>query len=130
MSNSPPLKFENYESASKNTCSYYYFFFSFSTAEVQVKFASATTIATDIKKVIDDYPNHFENLTGEVVIQNPQSTDYPCNFKISGAEEAIITRYGGKRNCISWHAVMLTTESFNEAKENIIHFITNLTIFL
>ena len=54
---------------------------------------------------------------GELIIQNPQSADYQCNFKLSGAEESIITRYSGKKNSVSWHALMLTTESFAEAKK-------------
>jgi hypothetical protein len=93
------------------------FFFSLSIAKAQIKFTSANTLTADIKKVIDDYPNHFENLTGELIIQNPQSTDYQCNFKVSGAEESIITRYSGKRKSVSWYAVMLTTENFDEAKK-------------
>ena len=93
------------------------FFFSINTAGAQIKFASANTIAADVKKVIDDYPNHFDNILGSVIIQNPQSTDYQCNFKVSGAEESVITRYTGKRNTISsWQALMLTTDNFQKAK--------------
>jgi hypothetical protein len=93
------------------------FFFSFTLVNAQLKVISAGTIAADVKKVIDDYPNHFDNLLGDQVIQNPQSTDYQCNFKVNGAEESIITRYSGRRNTVSsWYAVMLTTESFSEAK--------------
>jgi hypothetical protein len=84
----------------------------------QFKLGPANTISTDVKKVIDDYPSHFDNIKGEVIIQNPQSTDYVCNFKVSGAEECTITRYTGKKNLVSsWQAVMLTTESFDEAKK-------------
>jgi hypothetical protein len=93
------------------------FFFSFISIDARVKLMSANTVAADVKKIIDDYPNQFSNLMGDLVIENPQSADYQCNVKISGAEESIITRYSGKRNFISWHAVMLTTESFNEAKK-------------
>jgi hypothetical protein len=66
-----------------------------------------------------------------LVIENPQSADYQCNLKISGAEESIITRYSGERNCISWHAVMLTTESFSEAKKkftSIFNQLNNLSV--
>ena len=108
------------------------FFFSFIITNAQIRFTSANTIAADVRKVIDDYPNHFDNILGEPIIQNPQSTDYQCNFKVSGAEETVITRYSGKRNTVSsWQALMLTTESFDEAKKKfrlLFSQLNNLTI--
>ena len=74
-------------------------------------------VATDVKKVIEDYPNRFINLMGEVIAENAQSTDYACNFKVNGAEECFITRYSAKKEVCSWEAVMLTTESFEKAKQ-------------
>jgi hypothetical protein len=94
------------------------FFFSTVIANSQIKLATANTIAADVKKVIDDYPNHFDNILGDMIIQNPQSANYQCNFKVEGAEECIITRYTGKKNSVSsWQALMLTTESFEAAKK-------------
>jgi len=93
-------------------------FLSGNVAIAQLKLNPGNTIVTDIKKVIDDYPVHFATITGEPIIQNPQSTDYQCNFKVIGAEECIITRYTGKKNQVSsWQALMLTTENFEEAKK-------------
>lgn len=84
----------------------------------QLKLSLAGSIAPDVKKVIQDYPNNFDNLKGELIIENPQSADYQCNFKVTGAEEAIITRYSSTKKAISsWQALMLTTESFEEAKK-------------
>lgn len=71
----------------------------------------------DIKKVIQDHSNHFQNIIGEQIVENPQSTDYQCKLKIEGAEECFITKYSsGAREMYSWQALMLTTENFNEAK--------------
>jgi hypothetical protein len=93
------------------------FFFSIIISNAQLRLSSANGITADVQKVIDDYPNHFQNILGELIIQNPQSTDYQCNFKVTGAEECTITTYTGKKKIISsWQAVMLTTENFNEAK--------------
>lgn len=76
------------------------------------------SIGADIRKVIEDYPNHFANLLGEVIIQNPQSTDYGCKLKINGAEECTITQYTSKDNSMfSWQALMLTTDDFAAAKK-------------
>ncbi len=74
-------------------------------------------VGSDVKKVIEDYPNRFINLMGEVVNENTQSTDYSCNFTVNGAEEAIITRYSAKKEICSWQAVMMTTENFEKAKQ-------------
>lgn len=74
-------------------------------------------VGGDVKKVIEDYPNRFINLMGEVKAENTQSTDYNCNFNVSGAEEAIITRYAAKKEICSWEAVMLTTDEFERAKQ-------------
>jgi hypothetical protein len=83
----------------------------------QLKLPAINGVATDVKKVIEDYPNRFINLMGEVKSENAQSTDYECNFKVNGAEEAIITRYSAKKEVCSWEAVMLTTENFEKAKQ-------------
>src|SRR5258706_5301043 len=93
------------------------FLLSVNSTKSQININPGSSIATDVKKIIDDYPNHFENVRGEMIIQNPQSTEYQCSVKLNGAEESVITRYSGKRNFISWHAVMLTTENFDEAKK-------------
>jgi hypothetical protein len=97
---------------------YTIFFLSVNAADAQLKLTPASSIVNDVKKVIDDYPAHFDNILGEQIIQHAQSTDYHCNFKVNGAEECTITRYSGKKHVISsWEAIMLTTESFDEAKK-------------
>jgi hypothetical protein len=91
------------------------FFYAGSPAQLRVPLLSG--VAGDVKKVIQDYPNRFINLMGEVINESAQSTDYACNFKVSGAEECFITRYSAKKEVCSWEAVMLTTENFEKAKQ-------------
>lgn len=88
-------------------------------SRAQLKLPVANGIGPDIKKVLQDYPNRFHNLMGEVIVTNPQSVDYACNFKVNGAEEASVTKYSSanKYDIVSWQAVMLTTEAFDEAKK-------------
>ena len=83
----------------------------------QLKLPGINGIASDVKKVIEDYPNRFINLMGEIISENAQSTDYQCNFKVNGAEEAVITRYSAKKEVCSWKARMLTTENFEKARQ-------------
>jgi hypothetical protein len=86
-------------------------------AEAQQKTAPIGGIAVDIRKVLDDYPNHFDNIKGDIIAENPQTAEYDCRLKISGAEECTITRYKDEqKNIVSWQAVMLTTESFADAR--------------
>lgn len=89
------------------------------------------SISHDIKKVIDDYPNHFTNLMGELLVENTQSTDYQCNFTVNGAEEAFVTRYPAKKEISSWRALMLTTDDFEKAKQkfkSLYNQLNNLTV--
>ena len=89
----------------------------FSNVPAQLKLPTINGVGPDVKKVIDDYPNRFIHLMGEVISQNTQSTDYACNFSVKGAEEAIVTRYSAKKEVCSWQATMLTTENFEKARQ-------------
>ena len=89
----------------------------YNNAGAQLKLPGMNGVGNDVKKVIEDYPNRFINLMGEVIAENAQSTDYQCNFKVNGAEEVIITRYSAKKQVCSWKARMLTTESFEKARQ-------------
>ncbi len=102
--------------------------FAISNSFAQLKLPVANGIGPDIKKVIQDYPNQFSNLRGEVLVKNPQSVDYTCNLKVNGAEEATITHYSSanKHAIVSWQALLLTTEEFEEAKKKFKSVFTQL----
>ena len=91
--------------------------FAFLNANSQLSTVTNGSISPDIKKVIEDFPNNFSNITGSLIIQNPQSADYTCNLSMHGVEECTITKYSAtKKDICSWQALMLTTENFDEAK--------------
>jgi len=70
-----------------------------------------------VEQVIRDYPNQFKNITGELITENPQSSDYRCTVKIDNTEESFITKYTAtNKEIYSWQALVLTTENFEEAK--------------
>ena len=86
-------------------------------AQAQLKLTPTSQFAQDLRKVIEDYPNRFVNISGELVMESHQSVQYKCNFPINGAEEASVTRYSSEsRNISSWEAVMLSSESFERAR--------------
>ena len=89
----------------------------FNQSYAQLKLPLLNGITNDVKKVIEDYPNRFVHLMGEMVAEHTQSTDYQCNFNVNGAEESIITRYSAKKEMCSWQALMLTTDNFEKAKQ-------------
>ena len=62
-----------------------------STSYSQIKLPVANGIAPIVKKVLQDYPNRFANLQGELLIEHAQSADYACNFKVEGAEQATVS---------------------------------------
>jgi hypothetical protein len=100
-------------------------------ANSQLKLRVINGAGADIIKVIEDYPNRFQNLMGDIVAVHAQSTDYACTLKITGAEECHITRFPGEEDISSWQAVMLTTENFEKAKQkykSLYHQLNNTTV--
>lgn len=75
-----------------------------------------TAFQSSLANIVGHYPNQFKNLAGEVVTENPQSTDYRSVVTLKGAEECFVTKFSSKgKEVYSWQAVMLTTENFEEA---------------
>jgi hypothetical protein len=94
------------------------FFSILSHSQITLKIPSTSPLPGEIKKLVADYPNHFSNILGDVIEKNPQSTDYNCSVKITGAEKSIITIYSsGKKTICGWEGLMLTTENFEDAKK-------------
>jgi|SRR5690606_27454921 len=75
-------------------------------------------IQQNLSTVIKDYQHKFKNITGNIVDENPQTTEYLSTVWLPGAEECKVTRYSsGKNNVYSWQALMFVTEDFEEASE-------------
>jgi hypothetical protein len=87
-------------------------------AKSQIRLPTSNPLGTDIRKVIREYPHQFSSLQGNIIQENPQTVDYECIFKVSGAESSSITKYSARNKMVySWQALMLTTEDFEEAKK-------------
>lgn len=98
----------------------------FNNSKAQIKLPVLKVVTGDVKRVIEDHPNHFANLKGEMISQTTQTTDYACTFNANGAEETTITQYSSKKEVYSWQALMLTTESFDKAKQKFRSLFTQL----
>ena len=101
-------------------------FFLSQLCQAQLKMPFSPNVAQDVKKVIDDYPNRFINIMGEIQSQQSQSIQYRCNFEVAGAEEAFVIRYPAKKDVCSWEALMITTENFDKAKNKFRNLYTQL----
>jgi hypothetical protein len=89
---------------------------------------------TDLARVISDYPNRFKNIKGELLVQNPQTTDYQSLVILKDAEECLLTGYGSSgREIYSWHAQILQTEDFAEADKKfrlLYHHLNKLAVMI
>ena len=87
-------------------------------AQLKSPFSKKSSIAADMQKVLEDYPNGFKNIAGEVIEKNPQSTEYACLFTPEGSDQCVITEYSSaKRKIASWKASMFSSEDYDEAKK-------------
>ena len=73
-----------------------------------------------LQKVINDFPNHFKNIKGRLIEQNPQTTDFASNVQIPGSINATVTKYTSsdpKEEIYSWKCIMLATDDFEEVTQ-------------
>jgi hypothetical protein len=79
--------------------------------------AFSNNMSAGLEKVIRDYPNRFKNIKGEVIAENPQTTEYQSRVQIPGATSCVVTRYSSSRNDIfGWGCTLFKTEEFNTAR--------------
>ncbi len=87
----------------------------YATSVAQEAFSNNTSAS--LEKVIQDYPNRFKNIKGEVIIQSPQQTEYQSKVQIPGSSSCIVTRYSSSKNDVyGWGCTLLKAEDFNSAK--------------
>jgi hypothetical protein len=80
-------------------------------------FTNQTHVA--LQKVISDYPNKFKNIKGNVLTQDPQTTDYSSTVQVPGALNTVITQYSSSREkeIYSWKCLLLESEDFELASK-------------
>jgi len=88
------------------------FVFSLSAQVIPIKNA----LQTDIAKVLSDYPNGFKNITGDEILQNPQSIEFECLLTIKDAIKCRLVKYSSNvKDIYSWEADMIKTDDFETA---------------
>ncbi|MBI1342088.1 MAG: hypothetical protein GC171_04030 [Terrimonas sp.] len=72
----------------------------------------------NLSRIINDFQFNFQHITGELLIENPQTTEYGSELCLNGAEQCTITRYSAKGKPVySFQAKMPATEDFNKVKK-------------
>jgi hypothetical protein len=70
----------------------------------------------DIQKIVADYPHQFAAIRGRLIDKSPQSAEYASSVTPDGSTESSVTSYSsGGKPVYSWQAVLLRTESFEDA---------------
>jgi hypothetical protein len=97
-----------------------FFIFSFCMygAKAQLLFKPNAAVQQALKRVINDFPNRLQNITGALIQENVESSDYSSTINFPGSENCIITQYKSKKDKNrSWQAVLPEVENFAEAKK-------------
>lgn len=75
------------------------------------------TTNSALQKVIEDYPNKFSNIKGDLLAENIQTIDFSSKVQIPGIP-CVLTQYSSTTKAIySWRADVLEEEEFEEAKK-------------
>lgn len=85
------------------------------TLSAQGVFSNKTQVV--LQKVIQDYPNHFYNIKGELISQALQTSRYKSTLQLPGAESTVITVSSGSQGS-GWSCTVLETKSFAEARDS------------
>jgi hypothetical protein len=81
----------------------------------QSVFTNNTNLA--LQKVIEDYPNKFSNIKGDLLSENIQTIDFRSKVEIPGIP-CTLTQYSSSRKAIySWRAELLEEEEFEIARK-------------
>lgn len=94
------------------------FFFSFFNTDAQLLFKPNAAVQQALQKVITDFPNRLQNITGGLIQENVESSDYTSKVIFPGTESCTITQYKSQKNKNrSWQAVLPEVENFAAAKK-------------
>ena len=84
-------------------------------------------ISSALARVIEDFPNHFNNIRGEIISKDVQAVNYASTINISGADSSIIIQNGNDSdNIYSWTETVFATDDFDKAKEKFHEYFTKI----
>jgi len=85
-------------------------------ASAQGVFTNQTNGA--LERVIQDYPNQFKNIKGDLLVSNAREAEYKSVVIIPGAESSTVTQYTGtERHIVSWQTILYSSGDFDKAEQ-------------
>ena len=76
------------------------------------------SLQTDIAKVISDFPNGFRNISGDQIVENPQTIEFDSRVLLKDAVKCRVIKYSSNvKEVYSWEAEMVKTDDFEEASK-------------
>jgi hypothetical protein len=71
-----------------------------------------------LERVIQDYPNQFKNIRGDLLASNPKEAEYKSVVTIPGSESSTVTQYTtAGRHIVSWQTVLYASGDFDKAEK-------------
>jgi hypothetical protein len=87
----------------------------------------SNSISNALARVIEDFPNHFNNIRGETISKDVQAVNYTSTINIPGADSSIIIQNGNDSdNIYSWMQTVFETDDFDKAKEKFHEYFTKI----
>ena len=70
-----------------------------------------------LEKVIQDYPNQFKNIKGDLLVSSAQVIEYKSVVSIPGAIAATVTQYdSNNKKLMSWQSTVFSSTEFEDAR--------------
>jgi hypothetical protein len=94
------------------------FSFYLNRADAQLLFRPNAAVQQALRQVVDDFGHRLQNITGALIQENVESTDYTSKVNFPGSENCTITEYKSKKDKNrSWQAILPETDDFAAAKK-------------
>lgn len=105
-------------------CFFSFPFLSFAQLHLNV---GSNNISNAVAKVIEDFPNNFNNIRGNIIGRDVQAVNYTSTINIPGADSSIIIQNGNDSDKIySWTETVFHTDDFDKAKAKFHEYFTKI----
>lgn len=70
-----------------------------------------------LQKVIEDYPNRFKNIKGDLLKENSGSADYRSKVQIPGSLNCVISQVSQPEQVTNWSCSVFVTTEYDKARQ-------------
>ena len=81
-------------------------------------FSKPVSFSHSLQSVLEDYPNNFHNVSGELILEQGETEQYESKVQLPGSETCVIGRYHSVVDTTaSFQAVMFRSEEYESASK-------------